>query len=99
MTKRAGSLPISALLLGAAILGGALLIKGSLDRTATELAELRSAVAALEGRQAAAPKVPTTTARSRRPDPNQRYAINIQGAPTRGPATAPVKLVEFSDFQ
>jgi hypothetical protein len=35
----------------------------------------------------------------RGPDPNQVYAINTEGAPSRGKASAPITIAEFSDFQ
>lgn len=35
----------------------------------------------------------------RGPDPNKVYAVKMDGAPSRGAATAPVTIVEFSDFQ
>jgi len=35
----------------------------------------------------------------RGPAPGQVYAINIAGAPSRGKASAPVTIADFSDFQ
>jgi hypothetical protein len=33
------------------------------------------------------------------PDPNKVYPVKLEGAPTEGPASAPIVIAEFSDFQ
>jgi len=35
----------------------------------------------------------------RGPDPNRVYQFKTDGSPSRGPSSAPVTIVEFSDFQ
>jgi protein-disulfide isomerase len=37
--------------------------------------------------------------RAARPDPNKVYAVKTDGSLARGPANAPVTIIEFSDFQ
>ncbi|MCZ6778415.1 MAG: hypothetical protein V3U86_05795 [Acidobacteriota bacterium] len=94
------------ILYGAAILGGAILIgsilianelnrvNSRLDDVSQDLADARGAIDKLQ--QARPPAAPR---RARGPDPNRRYTVNTSGSPAIGPATAPVKIVEFSDFQ
>lgn len=33
------------------------------------------------------------------PDPNRVYTVRTEGSPAKGPATAPIVIAEFSDFQ
>ncbi len=45
-------------------------------------------------------KLPAQAQRPRRgPDPNKVYQIKTAGSPAKGPASAPVTIAEFSDFQ
>jgi len=88
---------ISAVILGASVLGGAWVIRSSLSQASSELAALRSSLGSLPTVANAA------TGRAnrprQRPDPNRRYSVNTEGAPTRGLKSAKVSIVEFSDFQ
>jgi hypothetical protein len=43
-------------------------------------------------------RLPARAAR-RGPDPNRVYTVKTHGAPSRGSASAPVTIAEFSDFQ
>ena len=84
---------IAALILGASIVGASLLLKTSIDRLTGQLETAATARPA----PAAAPT--PAAAPSGRPDPNQRYSVDIAGAPRKGNAKAAITLVEFSDFQ
>jgi len=90
-------LVVSALILGASIVAGGLLVQSSIDNTASEIAGVRTALSSMQAnaRPAGAP----APAQAQRPDPERRYKINVAGSPAKGPANAKVTLVEFSDFQ
>jgi protein-disulfide isomerase len=90
-----GQTLVAALILGVAIVAGAILIRISVDNAAHEVAGLRE-VLAREGPPSPAPQA---AAQPGRPDPNRRYSINTQGSPTKGNANAKLAIVEFSDFQ
>jgi protein-disulfide isomerase len=87
----------AAILLGAAVLGGAFLVARAIDRGTAELASVGAALADVKEAFAARPAVPS--ARTGRPDPDRRYQISLKDEPMRGPEDAPVTIVEFSDFQ
>ena len=87
---------IAALILGASVVGASLVIRSSVDRVTGELASMRSAMGVVPD---AARAKPAARARGSRPDPNRRYTINTKGSPARGPESARVSIIEFSDFQ
>jgi protein-disulfide isomerase len=95
LNEKAGfMLVLAAAILGASLVGASLLVKSSVDRTSEEIAALRDT---LKG--AAPPPRQQAQARPGRPDPSKRYEIETAGSPARGPKSAEVSIVEFSDFQ
>jgi protein-disulfide isomerase len=97
MAQNSGSQTIvAALILGVAVLAGALLIRLSVDNAAREVANLKQAL--VEGPPSPAPS-PAQAAQPGRPDPGRRYSVNTQGSPSKGKADAKLAIVEFSDFQ
>ena len=85
---------VAALILGVAIVAGALLIRISVDNAAREVAGLKEAL--VQGPQAPSP---SQAAQPGRPDPGRRYSVNTQGSPSKGKADAKLAIVAFSDFQ
>ena len=53
----------------------------------------------LEGQIAQVGSRPANAAPAQGLDPSRVYTVKTAGAPVRGPATAPVTIAEFSDFQ
>jgi protein-disulfide isomerase len=92
-------LVISALILGASVVAGSLLIRTPLDQVASELAGLRSGLGQLAEAAKADSGAKPSAAPTGRPDPNRRYPVNIKGAPVKGPDSAKLAIVEFSDLQ
>ncbi len=98
------ALIIAALIVGMSMLGAAFMLQSSMDKNSYVVAETLSAIAKSASElaklgPAAAAKPAPRPARAGRPDPNRVYAIAVGDAPTRGPKSAAVKLVEWSDFQ
>ena len=93
---------IAALILGVALLGAAWIVKGAVDKTTAQLNGIKVALAdTKDALQKVAQARPTAAParRAGRPDPDRRYTVDTKGSPAKGPATAKIKLVEFSDFQ
>ena len=91
------SLITAGVIVGASILVSAFVLKSSIDSGTEQLSELKGGleIAAAAVKPAAAVQKP----RSRRPDPNRRYKIDIAGRPVKGGKNAKVTIVEWSDFQ
>jgi len=90
---------ISALILGASVVAGGLLVQSSIETAATEIAGVQTALTGLQSSLKAAAAPAPQPARAGKPDPNRRYTINTKGSPARGPDDAKVTVIEFSDFQ
>jgi protein-disulfide isomerase len=93
------SLIIAALILAAAILGGSLLLKSSLDAGTAELTGVKTSLGEFKDALASAARPQPAAQRPPGPDPSRRYTINLADAPIKGPEKASITLVEFSDFQ
>jgi protein-disulfide isomerase len=89
---------VAALILGASVVGASFVIRSSVDRVTGELASMRSAMGPPPD-AARAEAAARARARGSRPDPNRRYTIDTKGSPARGPESARVSIIEFSDFQ
>ena len=99
MGERSGvQIVVAALILGACIVAGGLIVQSAINNTATQIAGVRAELNTLQSSLQAAAPAPQP-ARAKRPDPNRRYEINIAGSPSMGPKDAKVTVVEFSDFQ
>ncbi len=61
------------------------------------LGQIDSRVTQLQGRLEDIAKAAVPPRRG--PDPNRVYSVRTDGAPSVGPATAPIVIAEFSDFQ
>jgi hypothetical protein len=88
----------ASVVLGISILGGSWLLSRSIDAGSQTLGQLAQTLSDLPS-GAAEPSPGAAVRGPARPDPERRYQISLAGAPTKGPANAPVSIVEWSDFQ
>ncbi len=95
-----GPLIVAALILGVAVLAASFVVRSSLDAGTEELAGVREALGEVQGvLEEATDGGGRAEARSQRPDPSALHAVDVDGAPVRGPESAKVTIVEFADFQ
>jgi len=90
---------LAALILGLSLAGGAYMVSGSLDRTTERLSAVLTAITEMKVAQAPAPAPSRAPSRPGRPDPSKVYKVAVGEAPTKGPKTAEISVVEWSDFQ
>jgi protein-disulfide isomerase len=93
---------IGAVIIGVALIVTGFIVKAAVDNATAQLSGIKLALAdtqeALEQVAKAQPAAAPAPAR-RGPDPNRRYEVKTDGSPVKGPQTAKVSIVEFSDFQ
>ena len=90
---------IAAAILAVAILAGSWMIQSSLNAGTAELQGVTTSLADFKEALTSAARPPQAARRPSGPDPNRRYKIKTDGAPSMGLETAKVTIVEFSDFQ
>jgi protein-disulfide isomerase len=99
---------IAAVILGVAVIVGAVLVANALNRVTAQVNSAAAGLQEIKTALADAQKTLQQTARAqparqpprrRGPDPNKVYTVPTKGAPIKGPQTAKIKIVEFSDFQ
>jgi len=94
---------VAAAIIGGAILAGSLIVNSALSEMSAELSSIKVALAqtreSLEEVAKSRPAAAPAQQRRRGPDPDKRHTINTAGAPAKGPPSAKVHIVEFSDFQ
>ena len=97
-----GSIIVASIVLGLAIVTGSFILKSSMDTSSQQLAAVLGEIGEMNAKIAAAPSGAQPAARPsrpNRPDPSRKYEVDIGSSPAKGPDSAPVKIVEWSDFQ
>ena len=92
------SIVAASVILGLCIVGAAWWVAGAIERAGDAVVDLQLVMEELTDQiDDAAPAGAERAAA--RPSPSQRYEVDIDGAPSWGPETAKITVVEFSDFQ
>ena len=88
------------------VMTGCLVSSAGCDRNAKNLEELKdehrqilSRLADLEQKIDRLASRPATAQRPLGPDPTRTYNLPVEGSPMKGPADAPITIVEFADYQ
>jgi protein-disulfide isomerase len=90
---------VAALIIGAALVGSALLLRAPIERTAEGVSGLNESLAQLQAAAGTPIRPAARPSRPGRPDPSRRYSVKTDGSPQKGAADAKLAIVEFSDFQ
>ncbi len=91
---------VGAVIIGGSILAGSIILNSSLRDASDKLQGIqKSLVETKEELKVIADSSPAGGTQRSGPNPNRRYTINTKDAPAKGPLTAKVELIEFSDFQ
>ncbi len=91
------ALIVGALLVAASVLGSSYFLSRSIDRAAEGL---RRVAVEFEGAAGAGGRVAGNPSDGAgRAEPERRYEVEIGQSPVKGAATAPITIVEWSDFQ
>ncbi len=85
---------MAAIVLGISIVGSSYLLTSSVDRTSNQMKQTFANLQTIEG----APAKPAAR-QAAAPNPGKIYKVAVGNAPFKGPKSAKITIVEFSDFQ
>jgi len=94
-----GGSVVAALVLGAAVVVGSLVVKDALDDQTAVLGGMQESLGQIQDAVGSGGPRGAAARPDARPDPAQKVEIPLGDSPVRGPAEADVTIVEYSDFQ